>query len=737
MKLILMVAIAATMLTLPLRAVAPLYSGIERPVTAERSLVPVHGVGELALISSGGVELAFWWDQRLGGRMFRSVGPFDAPYPSGEPFEPFRGFRPYSAIEIARVGAGFLMVVDGIEDGPAARAGFYALPIDADGEPLADRPTRIWDLPGYDSQMKLLSNGETALLVWSEDYSVRTLQLGADGRLLEWSAPVESLAGTIQRIDATVVGSSYLLVVNAVNPAGGEGVGLFSVPLTSDGDPAAPLTKFALRTEWSFDLAGGADSAFVVWFSGGWRGAVLAPDGRLLHEVAYPALGSDPSAFRPKVARRAAGWTLADTGGASTNEIELVDLDSSGAVAGRRAISFAPGELAGVWRVAENEAPLLVAGTWQPGEQASAIWFVDATEGVPDRRSRMSSMEAQHAAGLEASDTDLLMLWATASDDGFNRLHARLDSRPDTLDFPPDNYGFTPSAASDGERFLLFQFSEPSTVYGRTLAGRWIDRSGGLSEPFTIAAEVFTQPVAAWSGTEFLAYWTRSTRFKLTLTSGEMFVSSIFPSGVAQSSPFVFRWTMQEDALCGKPGCFVIWNDADLTKYCDFCLVPTRLLGAPVLRSGERLSEPIELDGVSREARLAPAGSRIALVDLVPAQELRVRLLDWNGNELARLRVAEVAASPRFSVASLGDDVVVVWEQDGDLMGRMVTAGGELGEIFPVANGPEEEVRPFLAVRGDTVTVVYDRLTPEAGWVPRVYVRELSVAPIRRRGVRP
>jgi hypothetical protein len=738
MKRFLTIAVILAALHRPVAAAPRLLAGVERPVTSVEQFVPFPSVGETALVAPAGKEFAFWWDQRLGGRMFRSVAPFDGPYPSGAPFEPFRGFLPYGAIEIAQVGSGYLMIVEGKESGPAApaRVGFYALPLDSDGEPLADRPVRIWDSQG-DAHIKLLSNGDTALLLWSEQYSVRTLQLGADGRLLEWSAPVESLAGTIRRFDATVVGSSYLLLVAAYAGDAEGRLDGYAVPLMSDGDPSAPLTPVMQPSEWQFDLVGGPDTAFVVWYSGEWRGAVLSPDGRTLHEMPYPALGSDPWFARSKVTRRHGGWTLVSSRVEQPYGIDLIDLDASGSIVGVRTITLDAERPTGLIDTGESDTSAFILGVRKPDEQASATWFVDATEGVPLRRARISSMEAQHAAGIEASRSDLLLLWTTTSDYCFNRAHVRLLSQPESLDLPLDNYGRMPAVASDGERFLLLQFSDPSTVYGRTLAGRRIDAAGAVSEPFAIAPEVFTRPVVAWSGTEFLVFWTRSATFKLTLTSGEMFVSSVFPSGAVQSSSFALRWTMQEDAICGDPGCFVIWNDADLTQYCDFCVVPTRLLGAPTLRSGERPSDPIVLDDVGREAQLAALGTNIALVELVPGKELRVRELSWSGTELARVSITEIAASPRFAVASLGENAVVVWEQDGDLVGRVVTPGGMLGAVFPVADSPEEEARPFLAVRGDTVTVVYDRLTPEAGWVPRGYVRELTLCPERRRGVRP
>ncbi|MBW3563714.1 MAG: hypothetical protein KY459_03215 [Acidobacteria bacterium] len=75
--------------------------------------------------------------------------------------------------------------------------------------------------------------------------------------------------------------------------------------------------------------------------------------------------------------------------------------------------------------------------------------------------------------------------------------------------------------------------------------------------------------------------------------------------------------------------------------------------------------------------------------------------------------------------SALGDAAIVVWEQEGDLVGRLIEQSGSPGPVTALASSPLPETSPQLVVVEGTTYLLYERIDEEAGGVPRIFMRSL------------
>lgn len=732
---ILVTATLLSMATLELRASIRLFPSSESPVVTGAERVPVLEITPLALVA-GNPSMAFWVDPRMGHVVFKAENPTASEFVSGEPFAPFSGLR-VSSLRVARMGSGYLMIAYATDTKPPRLepSVFYALPLSEEGIPLRPRPEKIWDPRAEAKSLRLVTNGQTALLSWLGNGSLRTLELSGSGDLLEFSAPAEEFAGKITRFDIVKVGSSYLLVVNA-DPTESRQI-LFSIALSASGQRLAPSTPI-LQSGNYFQLAEGTDSAMIIWFDNGQvNGALLSKDGSIGQHVALIGKEREPSPFITSLVAHRNGWTLAWTSEKiDPSTLQVLRIAPNGSPSGLRTVPFDRP----ISRIAidRGSGTLFSISVHQEIGSIEATWFLELDEEKPIKRTLVSSLAAQRAEALESSWNSTLAVWSDyrIGESGRGTLGAKFLNREAAIALSPIGLNLPPSVTSDGLRFLLLQ-KKPEPL-GETLVGRFIDDAGTVSQPFIVAEKVFNQPISAWSGTEFLAYWSEYAQYKLSRLDGPMRVTSISQSGTAHSRPVAPASTTPQDVLCTDNGCFVIWNYLDMSSICDFCLVRTALRGSFARVSGDLVGQTLDLANSRRPAQLARAGANIALIEIAPEGGLRVRILDWNGTELSNTSLAANPASSNFSSTAFPDGVVVVWEQTGDIFGKVVSSVGVAGPSFPIATSEHAETNPKATTLGDRVTVMYERLTPGAGWVPRVYVRDLTASPsVRQRGARP
>lgn len=686
------------------------------PVTELGELVRVHGARSPMFM--GGSPRVFWVDPREPSPIFYSERVTEDGTVLGYPFEPLASFGVRSA-EVLTIGSEHLMVFIGSRSNEDPLA-LYVLRLDPRGVALEPKPRKIWEFENVVDHA-FATRARDALIAWIENHSLRVLRFDATGRLLDWSAPAEELAGRSRTIDVARIGDRYLLLVTA-SATDGSDCSEMLVPLI-DSDPAGPPLLLRDYCAAATRIAGGETSGLIVRLGNGLGSALVDANGGVGQWLGwllpYEA-PSDPDLFALDE-RSGGGWAVAYVS-AFTKALQYFEIEPDNTGELYEVVTT----IRGITNVTLDTQSIPRAGvSLLKGDEGH--WLALFTRQGSWLRSDIASHAPQRIVDVAASETALGVIL----DDP-----VQAQPRHDFPGFVVDTDGLyaNPAITSDGTGFLL-ESTEVRAWDGGTLHAIFLDESGTPLHESDYPFVSFTPPVVVWSGDQYLHFFSTPRRFRLTLIPGDVHVVGLTRSGSAQSH---LMWQADEsgvgDVWCGEEGCAVVWSERDLSDYCDVCEVPARSLFGRTTASGDLVAEPVVLVEENREMRVTRCG---------PAH----LIVSWNGMRLTAETVDEAGsvvplgtiATPRledrdidpfrFDVAPLAGGAVVVWVDEGAVMGRAILDGGAVTDPWVVADGVWRSTEPHLVERGGEVWLLYERIDAVAGYVPRAYARRIVSVP--------
>jgi hypothetical protein len=703
-----------------------LISGESRRLAPE-VVVAVNGASVPVAAAGPDALLTIWRDPRAAATWFHSTDPTASPQLFGYPLPQLESVRD-GTLMVVPLSTGFL-AISHARAAQAGEAGFFALTFDREGSPLESEPRRIWRTTDGLSTARLVSNGHDVLLIWIEGYSLRTLQLATDGTPLDWSAPAEAFAGRLDSFAAAVAGERYLLTLSV--RGSGDSKSLHSLPLSRDGQPlAAPRHLFDVERTPAFLMAGGESSALLVSSADGVHAALMHRDGTL--GVQQPLVPASQPINRWTLAahRSGAGWNVIWSELAQPSILAMLQIEPDGSPASRSEI--APGRQITAVSVAEGSATLLMLQTFDEASRTHHVEFL-SRDGEEWRHSVVSSFAPQRIVAAAGSRSQTLIVWRSR---GVAQAHLvdRDGSRPtafssETLE-PLD-------VASDGEFFLIGARGEQRLTSADLHALR-IDPSGAIVDSSLLTDEFLFTLKLAGNAVGFLVWWSDARRWRLRLIPGDIHLTTLYPHTAPVSRRFwpATHTATVSDVICADRGCFVVWNETDLTHFDDFTTsLPSRMLGARVSRSGDLDGSARVLAEEARVGYLATAGESLVLFEVAKG-ELSARVMDWDGQTLVMSFIGRVVPQARISSATTGPLALVAWEAGGDIMGRLVDASGTAGPLLRLAATGAVEANPVVVTApGGNVWLFYELTSEATSWVPQIFYREYHPAPPRLRPV--
>jgi hypothetical protein len=688
-------------------------------------VVAVDGAGSPVAAAGPEGTLAFWRDPRAAASWFYSTDPISSAQLVGTPLPQLESAGD-GILMVVPHSTGFLAIAHA-RAAEAGEAGFFALTFDRHGSPLESEPRRIWRTNHGLSSARLVSNGHDILLLWIEGYSLRTLQLAADGTPLEWSAPAEAFAGRLDSLAAAVAGERYLLTLSV--RGSGDSKSLYSLPLSKEGQPLSPSKHlFDVDRTPVLRMAGGESSALLLWSAGGVHAARIDREGNRgpQQQLVPPSQPVNPASLGAH--RSGAGWEVFWSDLAQPSILAMVQIDPDGMPGSRSEI--APWRLITAARSAEGSGSLLMLQTFDEAARAHHVEFLDR-HGGEWRHSVVSSFEPQRLLAAAGSQSQALVAWSSRRA-AQAHLIDRNGSRPtafhsETLE-PLD-------VASDGALFLIGARGERRAT-SSDLHALLIDPSGALIDSSIITHEFFFTLKLAGNEDGFLAYWSDARPWRLRLIPGNIHVASLTRQTTAVARLFwpAEHTASMSDLICADRRCFAVWNETDLSGYHDFVpSLPGQTFGARVSRTGDLPGSPRVLAEEAREGRLATAGENLVLFEVADGI-VSARVLDWDGQTIVSSFITRLQREARIDAASAGLLALVVWEAAGDIFGRMVDAEGAIGPLLRLAATDAAETNPLVVTGPEgSVWLIYELTSAETTWVSQIVYRELRPAPPRLR----
>lgn len=374
-----------------------------------------------------------------------------------------------------------------------------------------------------------------------------------------------------------------------------------------------------------------------------------------------------------------AAWPIALSNGHSLTYLARIPLTGFGSEV-RQAVGWAGATAAVALDAAFGRATLATTVSRLGATSGTDIFHQTVTDGldvsaaIPTTFS--GAVESRPAIALHAGGA--IVHWLRSGPDEFSRLLVRrvgndgafIDQEPKEVTrfpiSPSDEIYVSPKVASNGEVDLV-SYQIGGVVQGRRLnarSGEWID-----PQPFEIGKGYET--VSASNGRDALVSWTGSCA--VAGGNGCLFTRRIALTGdplPGITSPVTTKGAAHEPAL-GSNGIDYLLTWSDGFRCGD---------GGVIILCGPESTQ-------IRAARIRPDGTRIDPATLA---------ID-NGKNYATLP----------SVVWTGDRYTLVWSAGAPLRAARVTAQGDVLETGAdksgtlVQQGQRESIEPFLAVRGD------------------------------------
>lgn len=85
-----------------------------------------------------------------------------------------------------------------------------------------------------------------------------------------------------------------------------------------------------------------------------------------------------------------------------------------------------------------------------------------------------------------------------------------------------------------------------------------------------------------------------------------------------------------------------------------------------------------------------------------------------------------------FDAGELASLALVAWELDGNIYGRTISDSGSVGAVHALSRSEWPATNPRLTQLGGETFLLYERIDPDAGYVPRIFALRISEATRRR-----